>query len=60
MKMAQEVMTKVATNAGDKCPAGNARVRVRGLAASILASARRLKAIAADRAATIATMIQKS
>ncbi len=35
-----------------------ARVRVRGLAASSSASAQRLKAIAAERAATIATRIQ--
>ena len=36
-----------------------ARMRVRGLAASSEASARRLKAIAAERAVTMQTMIQK-
>jgi len=35
-------------------------VLVRGLAASIAASAQRLKAMAAERAPTIATMIQSS
>src|ERR1700691_5848048 len=59
IKIAQVTTTKVATNAGDKCPAGSARERVRGLAASMAASARRLNAMAAERAATIATTIQK-
>src|ERR1035437_391211 len=39
-------------------PDGSARTRVRGLAASMLASTSRLKAMAAERAATNATMIQ--
>ena len=56
--IALETTTNVATNAGVSWPAGRARVLVRGLAASIAASARRLKAIAAERAATMATMIQ--
>src|SRR6185436_19100369 len=51
-------MTNVATNPGDKLPAGSARVLVRGLAASMEESARRLNAMAADRAATMATTIQ--
>src|SRR5579872_298487 len=59
-KIPQETITKVATKAGDKVPDGMARVWVRGLAASIEASARRLKAIAAERAPTIATTIQIS
>ena len=37
---------------------GNARARVRGLAASMLASARRLNDMAADRAEIMATTIQ--
>ena len=41
-------------------PAGNARIAVRGLAASSLASTRRLNAIAADRAVTIHTTIHPS
>src|SRR5208337_1272648 len=52
--------TNVLTNAGVNCPTGKARVAVRGLAASIEASARRSKAIAADRAETMATTIQAS
>jgi len=39
---------------------GNARIEVRGLRASIRRSAMRLKAIAAERAPTIATTIQKN
>ena len=57
-KTAEEIITKTATNAGVNCPAGNARVRVRGLAPSIDASASRLNAMAAERADTIATAIQ--
>ena len=57
-KTAQEPATNVATNAGLSAPLGSARVWVRGLEASIEASARRLNAMAAERAATIATMIQ--
>ena len=43
-----------------RCPAGKARVLVRGFAASMDASAHRLNAIAADRAAIMATTIHKS
>src|SRR5579871_733461 len=57
-KTAHDVATKRETKPVLSNPAGNARVRVRGLAASMEASARRLKAIAAERAATIATIIQ--
>jgi len=60
MKIAQETTMKVATKAGERCPAGRARVRVRGLSASIEASAKRLKAMAAERAATMAMTIQRS
>src|SRR6202521_3074231 len=59
-KTAQETTTNVATKPGVRVPAGRARVWVRGLAASILASASRLKAMAAERAATMATMVQAS
>src|SRR5580698_3248056 len=59
-KIPQATSTNVLTNAGVNCPTGKARVAVRGLAASIEASASRLKAIAADRAETIATTIQAS
>src|SRR5439155_7333784 len=55
-----ETNTKPATKPGDKIPAGRARIAVRGFAASILASTSRLKAIAADRAATMHTTIHPS
>jgi hypothetical protein len=58
--MAQETMTKVSTNEVERFPAGRARVRVRGLAASMETSARRLNAMAAERAESMATAIQKS
>jgi hypothetical protein len=58
--MEQEMTTKVVTNVGERCPAGSARARVRGFAASIVASASRLNAIAAERAASIAITIQRS
>ena len=54
---AHDTSTNVITKPGVSVPAGRARVWVRGLAASIDASARRLKAIAADRAVTMAMMI---
>src|SRR5439155_22069853 len=57
---AEEITTNVVTNAGVRVPAGRARVCVRGFTASIVASARRLKAIAAERAETIATIIHPS
>src|SRR6266576_6202631 len=49
---------KPQTNATDRTPAGIARIFVRGLRASYSRSAMRLKAIAVDRAPTIATTIQ--
>ena len=55
---AHEVMTNAVTNPGVSWPVGSARVWVRGFAASMEASARRLNAMAAERAATMATMIQ--
>ena len=60
MNIAQEIITKVVTKAGESWPAGSARVLVRGLAASMAASARRLKAMAAERAASMAITIQRS
>jgi len=60
IKIAHETTTKVVTKPGVRAPAGSARVRVRGLAASMDASATRLKAMAAERALTIAMMIQMS
>src|ERR1700733_11059175 len=59
-KIVHEITTKLATNPGESIPAGRARVRVRGLAASMEASASRLNAMAAERAETIATTIQSS
>ena len=58
--MAQETTTKVATKVAERCPAGRARVLVRGFAASMEASARRLKAMAAERAASMAITIHKN
>src|SRR5579884_377386 len=57
---AQKNTTNATTNCRESTPAGSARMRVRGLAASITWSASRLNAMAADRAATIATTIQAS
>jgi hypothetical protein len=51
---------KPKTKPRESRPAGMARVRVRGLAASSSASAQRLKAMAQERAATMATRIQPS
>ena len=59
-KIPQETTTNAVTNGGVNNPAGRARIAVRGLAASIEASASRLKAIAAERAETMATMIHAS
>src|SRR6202011_1926122 len=56
----QETTTNHVTNAGVSVPAGKARVRVRGLAASMEASANRLKAMAAERAETMATTIHNN
>src|SRR3954452_7087888 len=57
---AAESTTKTATKVFDNVPAGIDRMEVRGLAASYSASTKRLKAIAAERAPTIATTIQRS
>jgi hypothetical protein len=57
-KSAAETTVNAHAKRTDSSPAGMARVRVRGLAASIRRSAMRLKAIAAERAPTIATVIQ--
>src|SRR3954464_3531743 len=56
----QDTTVKVATNEGERCPAGMARVLVRGFAASNETSARRLNAIAAERAEIMATTIQST
>jgi len=58
--MAQETTIKVVTKAAERWPAGSARVLVRGLAASMAASARRLNAMAAERAASMANTIHRS
>src|ERR1051325_4582071 len=57
---AAETIVNAQTNPTDNKPAGNARDAVRGFFASKLRSAMRLNAIAADRAPTIATMIQRT
>src|SRR5580704_17084527 len=57
---AHETSTNVITKPGVSVPVGRARVWVRGLAASMEASAKRLNAIAADRADTMAITIQTS
>src|SRR5205085_2760529 len=54
------VSVNIQTNFLDSRPAGSARMRVRGFAASNVWSASRLKAIAVERAPTIATVIQSS
>ena len=59
-KIPHETTTNALTNDGVNKPAGSARIGVRGFAASIEASASRLKAIAAERAETMATMIHAS
>src|SRR5438874_13463208 len=58
-KIAELINVKPQTNATDKTPAGIARIFVRGLRASYSRSAMRLKAMAADRAPTIAMAIQR-
>src|SRR5271168_1236586 len=60
IKTAAIASVKPATKPRLSSPAGMARPAVRGLAASIPASAQRLKAIAAERAETMQTMIQTS
>src|ERR1041384_1287318 len=59
-KSVAAVNVKAQTNFLESRPAGSARMRVRGLAASNVSSARRVKAIAVERAPTIATVIQSS
>ena len=56
---AEEININAHTKPTDNSPAGIARDAVRGLRASIWRSATRLKAMAAERAPTIATTIQK-
>jgi len=58
IRIAEVTTTNHATNDLLSLPAGSARIFVRGLVASMVASAKRLKAMAAERAATSATMIQ--
>src|SRR6185312_271608 len=60
IKSRQATTTKIVANFCESVPAGMARIAVRGLAASILASAIRLNAIAAERAEIIHRMIQPS
>src|ERR1035437_6894371 len=57
MKTIPAKMVKPRTNRRERRPAGMARLLVRGLAASSSASAQRLKAMAQERAATMATRI---
>ena len=59
-KRAADRSVKAQTKPSERRPAGRARERVRGLAASIRRSAMRLKAIAQERAPTIASAIQSS
>jgi len=54
-----EMTTKIVASGAVMAPRGSSRIDVRGLSASWRASTRRLKPIAALRAATIATTIQK-
>jgi hypothetical protein len=57
--MVQMAMKPQAKRA-ERCPAGRWRLAVRGLRPSMSASRTRLKAMATERAATIATTIQSS
>ncbi len=57
---AAESAQKTDASSAETRPAGMSRAFVRGFTASIPRSATRLKAIAAERAPTIATRIQKS
>jgi hypothetical protein len=59
-KSAEEAIVNIHAKRRSSRPAGKARAAVRGFAASISRSAIRLKVIAADRAPTIATVIQMS
>src|SRR5260370_12293022 len=60
MKISEETITKPQAKPAESNPAGIWRSFVRGLRASISASIRRLNAMAAERAPTIATTIQAS
>ena len=57
---AVETATNRTTSRADRTPAGSSREAVRGLRASIARSTRRLKPIAALRAETMATTIQRT
>src|ERR1039457_3986747 len=57
-KTSAETATKPHVKPRESTPVGKWRVRVRGLRASIPSSIRRLKAMAAERAPTMATTIQ--
>src|ERR1043165_2513310 len=59
-KSAAEIIVNAQTKLTESAPAGIARLRVRGLRASISRSAMRLKAIAQERAPTIASVIQRN
>src|SRR5262249_15517458 len=59
-KSAQAATTNSAANRCESAPEGMARMAVRGLAASIRASAMRLNAMAAERAETMHKTIQPS
>src|ERR1035437_1824667 len=59
-KIPHATQTNALTNDGVNSPTGRARAAVRGLEASSEASARRLKAMAAERAETMATTIHAS
>src|SRR5579875_1708034 len=60
MKIKEEANVKPQAKRIESTPAGRWRLAVRRFFASISASKMRLNAIAADRAATMATMIQKN
>src|SRR3954464_11931161 len=59
-RTALETTTKRPTNVFESAPAGIARDEVRGFSASNFASTKRLNAMAAERAPTIATTIHKT
>src|SRR5262245_17199529 len=59
-KSADETIVKMTANLMSRSLFGSARLAVRGLAASIFRSAMRLKVIAAERAPTIASVIQRN
>ena len=57
-KITEDTITNSVASPRPSAPVGISRIAVRGLSASILASTRRLKPIAALRADTIATTTQ--